>query len=85
MEKWARNAQAEFDKQHTNLQGKAKAWRNEAFLNPGWVKASNLKFPRLSGPKRMTGASEYGAYGISDYTRAKDDKAKDIGVPDAIP
>lgn len=84
MVKWADDVQNAFDKKHTNLKGKAEAWRDEAFVRPGWAKASNLKFPRLSAPELRKGASEYGAYGISDHTRDLNDKNTDIGVPDAI-
>ena len=85
MTTWASDARTKFDAKHPRLSGPAKTWRNEAFIRPGWAKADKLKFPRLSAPQLRNGASQYGAYGIVDYTKNKDDQVTDIGVPDAIP
>ena len=84
MEKWSTTIEKNFDAAFKNPKGADKGWRDKAFDANGFAKADKLKFPRLSAPQPRNGASQYGAYGIADYTKNKDDQVTDVGVPDAI-
>lgn len=82
MDEWATEIKDQFDKRYKNPKGADKRWRDAAFDTPGFAKADKLKFPRVKNPR--AGASVYGAYGMSEHTKDKNDKATDIGVPSSI-